>query len=57
MKTAPTKRILFDFYAPLGMSKKEFDNHIIEWCLKQEQTVNNLGKIRLHVKETEQQVD
>ncbi len=49
------KRIIFDFYtADKSFDKEAFDKDIIEWCLRMESAMNSFGKIRCHVKETEQ---
>lgn len=52
------KRIIFDFYtSDKAFTKEEFDNAILEWCLEREQNMNMYGRIRCHVKETEQEAD
>jgi len=39
------------------MTKEAFDKSLLEWCLREEQRLNAFGKIRVHIKETEQQAD
>lgn len=51
------KRILFDFYTSHPMSKEAFDKSLTEWCLREEQRLNAFGKIRVHVKETDQEAE
>ncbi len=51
------KRLLLDLYTSHKMTQEEFEAHVLEWALKQEQTINTFGNIRVHVKETEQQAD
>lgn len=51
------KRMIFDFYTSEKVSKEEFENKIIEICLTTEQSMNQSGLIRCHVKETEQEAD
>lgn len=51
------KRIIFDFYTSHPMSKEAFDKFLLDWCLTEEQKLNALGKIIVHVKETEQEAE
>ena len=51
------KRINFDFYTSHPVEKEKFEAAVIEWCLKMEQTLNQYGTIRVHVKETEQEAE
>lgn len=51
------KRIIFDFYTSYPMTKEQFDYSLIKWCLREEQRLNAFGKIRVHIKETEQEAD
>ena len=52
------KRIIFDFYTvEKELTKEFFDNYVLEWCLKQEQNMNQYSRIRCHVKETEQEAE
>lgn len=52
------KRIIFDFYtSDKTISKKDFDISVITWSLAEEQRLNSFGKIRVHIKETNQEAD
>lgn len=51
------KRIIFDFYTSHPMTKEQFEKLLIEWSLREEQRLNAFGKIRVHVKETDQQAE
>lgn len=51
------KRINFDFYTSHPLTKEQFEAAIIEWSLKMEQTLNQYGTIRVHVKESKEEAD
>lgn len=52
------KRIILDFYTSDATKTKEsFEERIISICLRFEQQVNAKTKLRLHVKETNQEAD
>lgn len=52
------KRIIFDFYtSDSRVIKEDFERDVLEWCLEREKEMNRYGKIRCHVKETEQEAD
>jgi len=51
------KRIILDVYTSEKISESEFLGLVIEQALKLEIQLNESGKLRWHVKETEQEAE
>lgn len=52
------KRLIFDFYtSESGLTEEQFVKNVYEWALKEEQRINTFSKIRVHVRDTDQQAD
>lgn len=52
------KRLIMDFYtAQTDITKEQFDEAVYKWALENEQRINTFSKIRVHVRDTDQQAD
>lgn len=50
--------MVLDFYTSHEMTKEAFEEAVINWCLKSEETINSLAPtIRVHVKESPDQAE